>query len=235
MVLAAACIAAGQATAQFTSSSGTHFSSAGAAYMNTTSWSSMSRTPAFAKAMRDAEANANAKAAMTTGAGSRTTPPTKATPSGAATGLSIVDFTPVPEERAKAIETLVGQIPAGARRDAERARFDALTTTFENTLAGRRNKLAEATFLLIGMSLKITTGQPLEAARAQDIVAAINTAYAADSGFRKLDDRQQSRMFYLYAASTAATVAYTRSADPAEARVGKAIAQSTLRSLGIPQ
>jgi hypothetical protein len=213
------------AGAQYSSSSGMYFHSAGAAYMNTLSWSTMSRSPEMAKAMNDAAARVN-------GGEPRVGNSPPAPTSSSAPGLSASDFTPVVEERGKVIDLLVAQLPAGAGRDRQRARIEGLSTTVENS-ANRKHNLAEVTYLLIGVSLRTATGRPMENARVQELVRAIAAAYAADSGFKRLDDRLRSRMYYLYTAVIALTGGLSASKDPAEVQAARLLARNTLSAMGI--
>jgi len=223
-ILAAA--SAMPAAAQFQSSSGMYFQSAGAAYMNTLSWSSMSRTPEMRKAMADAEARANAKA----GTPARAAPPPSPSPAAA---LAASSFTLVPDERGKVLDSLLSKVPAGPARDAQRARIDALSAQVEKGLSPLGNNLAEATCLLIGTSLRVATGKAPETARMKDVVRAVSLAYATDERFKRLDDRRRSHMYYLYTATIGTTLSWGISKDPTEAQAGKALALGTLREFGI--
>jgi len=213
------------ADAQFQSSSGMYFHSAGAAYMNTLSWSRMSRSPEMRQAMDEAEARVN---------GQKGTPGNRppAASSSYAPALSASDFRPVPEERGKVIDLLVANLPAALGRDKQRARIEALSATVESS-ALRKHNLAEVTYLLVGVSLKTATGRPMENARAQELIRAIAAAYAADDAFKRLDDRRRSQMYYLYTAVIALTGGLSASKDPVEVRVAKTLAQNTLHEMGI--
>ena len=213
--------------AQYQSSSGMYFHSAGAAYMNTLSWSTMSRSPEMSKAMNEAEARVNGHTGSQGSA-----PAASANPLTAAFAAS--NFQPVPEERAKVIDLLLSSVPAGAARDRQRARIEVLSAAVENA-AGRKYNLAEATYLLIGVSLQTATGRPMENARAQELVRAIASAYAGDSGFQRLDNRRRSQMYYLYTAIIALTGGLGASKEPAEVQAAKTLAQNTLREMGIRQ
>jgi hypothetical protein len=220
ILLASGLALTGSAHAQFSSSSGMYFSSAGAAYMNTLSWSSMSRSPEMQKAFSDAEAKVardNARAAS-------------AVP--AAAGASASDFRPVDSERNAAFGSLVAGVAPGNARDALRKRLDLLAATVERSMAGRHN-LAQATYLLIGMSLQTAGGRPLASARAVELTRAIDAAYANDPKFMGMDDRQRSRMFYTYAATTGLTATLGLSKDPAEVQAGRKLALNTLHAFGI--
>ena len=211
--------------AQYQSSSGMYFQSAGAAYMNTLSWSSMSRSPEMQQAMNDAEARANGQSG--TSGSTRAASANSSTPA-----LAASDFRPVPEERGKVLDSLVASVPAGPGRDKWRASIETLSAVVENN-AGRKHNLAEATYLLIGVSLQTSTGRLIEKARAQELIRAIAAAYAGDKSFQRLDDRQRSRMYYLYTATIALTGGLNASKDPAEVQAAKALAQNTLREMGI--
>jgi hypothetical protein len=224
VAFAAALTLAPAANAQFQSSSGAYFHSAGAAYMNTLLWSSMSRSPAMSKAMSESEARANGQNGPHGNAGPAASSSTAA--------LAASDFKPVPEERGKVIDLLVADQPAGPARDRLRARITALSAAVENG-AGHKYNLAETTYLLIGVSLQTATGRPIETARAQGLIRAVAAAYAADSGFHRLDDRRRSQMYYLYTSLIALTGGLSVSKDPSEVQVARTLARNTLREMGI--
>lgn len=138
----------------------------------------------------------------------------------------------MPDERTKAVEALLAPTPAGKARDRLKARISLLEDKIEQA-AGRRNNVAQMTYLLAGMSLQIGTGRTLEPARAQELTRAIDAADAADPAFGPLDDRGRSRIYYRNLTLLATMAALSLSNDPGEARAGCAIAKSTLQSLGI--
>jgi hypothetical protein len=221
--LFAALALAPAAGAQYSSASGQYFSSAGAAYMNTLSWSSMSRSPE----MREAEARAYANGRQNS---SPAAPSQDA--NAAARALAAAEFRPIAEERARAVESVVAQLPAGFR-DKQRMRIETLSPVVEKALGAHKNNLAEVTYVLIGLSMQTASGKPIETAKAEQLVRAIALAYAGDEGFKRLDDRGRSRMYYLYTSLIALQGGLGLSKDPAETEVAKALARGTLHEFGI--
>lgn len=222
IVLASACAA----HAQYQSSSGSYFSSAGAAYMNTLSWSHMSESPELRKAEAEAAERARSSSGVQRSRADSAT--AHAAPSGSLTS----SFRPVVAERAAALDGLMAHVPPGAVHDAFRARLELLATTVERGMS-MPNNLAQATYLLIGISLQTARGQPLETARAGQLTRAIDDAYAKEAGFARLDDRQRSRIYYTYLGTTGLTAELGMSKDPREVAAGRELARNTLKSFGI--
>jgi hypothetical protein len=104
----------------------------------------------------------------------------------------------------------------------------------EKQLGAQGHPLTVATCLLIGTGLRVATGKAPETARLKEAIQAVNLAYATDEHFKRLDDRQRSRMDCLYTATIGTTQSLGISKDPIEAQAGKALALNTLHEqLGI--
>lgn len=106
--------------------------------------------------------------------------------------LSASDFTPA-GPRTVATQ-LAAAAPAKARAQVQ-VMADLMIPAIEGTPGFRKNNLAAAMLVALGSALQVAFDQPLSDESAEALMAALNDALVADSGFAKMTAEQRTQAY----------------------------------------
>lgn len=149
--------------------------------------------------------------------------------------LSATDFRPAgARDTAQQMSAAVAD-PAGRAQMVQV--FRQIQETLEGTPGFRRNNLASAVTVLLGVSLQVLTGKEFDDAQSQGLLQLVNDELAALPGFKALSNEKRTRMYdaMVMTGGLIAGIAHNaaEAGDEAQALQARTMALDALASLGL--
>ncbi|EHR69775.1 hypothetical protein BurJ1DRAFT_0898 [Burkholderiales bacterium JOSHI_001] len=149
--------------------------------------------------------------------------------------LLATDFRPTGERRVA--EDMVAALAAPAHRAKALASSREQTSTIESLPGSRRNNLACARTLFVGLNLQALKGQAFGDPQGNALPQELNDTLVASSVMAQLDDRRRTDAYETWLISTTLLAGETQAAiasgDPDRIDAAKALAHSALAGIGL--